>query len=105
MRYSIFRTLSFGNVFHDHEQILRLSMLVVDHELSGHDTSKPAARRVHRVLIAREPIARLQYLLVTCDDTFGFRRWEEILHGPANQLVARQADKLLGGSIDQHVPA
>ena len=103
MRNTFFRPSAFRHVFDHTEKVLRLAITPGDgNPFGGHETHRPV-RQLERVVFEQDVLAGFQDLGVARRDSVSRLLGEKIVGALANRLLARQAEELFAGPIDQHI--
>ena len=91
-----------GHVFGDAEQILRLVLVVADHDHSGAQEAEPVMRRVDRLLLEDFHLPRFQHFVVAGHEAVGLVLGKDVMIGPADDGFPLDAEKFLAGPIQQN---
>ena len=101
----VLRQPALCHVVDDSQQIHRLVLIVPDNEPLRRHVAVALVRRLQQVFKIVYRLAALQQFLVALLDDVRGRRRKDLPHRLSDHLVARDAQKVLAGAVDQDIPA
>src|SRR4051812_1187042 len=90
-----------GDVFGHHQQILRLSVHTADRQSLAVDNARAIAWRFDGIAVQRRAILLLEEIEIARDNGVRRRLPKNLVHGLADQFIARNAEELFSRAVDE----